>query len=208
MKRCSRCGRTKALQHFVRVRHPRNPGAWMYKHCRACDRERQLAYRVAIQADPVRRADRNAKTTVKNRRLRAANPERYAAYQAAYRERLKSRPENHALFLIDRRFRREGRINMAPAVDGYEPPSSGAHGHSNHTGPMLDVAPMRDWLAYEFQSWDCKDVARRCGVNEATVRRILSGQQRTVSLHIADRMFVNADCPHLLALLYPVEVAA
>lgn len=143
-----------------------------------------------------------------SRRYRERHPDRVAETRARYLAAVMADPEKrHAYNVrqrIEHRLRRErdaGTLELAkPGVaefDGYAPAGNG------HWGPMLKADPLREWLAYEFQGWDTASIGLRCGVDEATVRRLLTGQYKRVSLHVADRMFVNADCAHLLAVLYP-----
>lgn len=154
-------------------------------YCRSCHNKLNREWRARVQADSTKRAARNARQREIDARQRA---------DAAGR----------AEWLITRRFENENRQRYWPsAVGAYVPPATMANG-GRRAGGWLDAGPLAQWMRREFHGWDHEEVARLLGVDGATVRRLVAGDARRVSLLIADRMFVNADCPHLLAVLYPL----
>lgn len=67
----------------------------------------------------------------------------------------------------------------------------------------LPAAPLAEWLrAKADEVGDVRTLARSLGIDESQLRRRMrcSGQ---VTLAVADELFVRADEPHMLALLYP-----
>jgi hypothetical protein len=142
-------------------------------------------------------------------RWRARHPDRAKDATRKWRERVMADPERRAELVINHRITeriKRGQGRLMPAVGGYVPPTPHPRGNGTQpSGRRLDAAPLAAWLRREFPFWPATEVARIVGVDERTVSRLTSGEARTVSLHIADRIFVKADCTHLLAVLYPPD---
>jgi hypothetical protein len=193
---CQTCGRLCKAPEKIRP---------LGRRCFECQHDTTMAYQR-------RYYDANRKRiAARVKAWRKANPDRAAEHRRTAWRNLRADPERYGERLVRERIGRRLRgtakgVFAFPAYDGWKPPPP-AHGQSNHQAPILDATALADWLRFEFGAWPLEETARRLGVNEATVRRLMSGEQRHVSLHIADRMLVGADCVHLLALLYPDEEA-
>jgi hypothetical protein len=200
-KVCPRCRKRKALRAFTRKRSPVT-GEWLYRHCRQCDRRKQREIARRRKADPERWARYRAEQRERLRRARARNPEQYRRYSLAYRERLRKKGRWAEVVLIPQRFRKEERRRMQKkrTAEPYIEPPVGVR-----TPPYVDAEPLADWLSRHFNGFDSHEIAHALGVEGTYLRRVMDGTYRTVSLHIADRIFVAAGCPHLLAVLYPLD---
>lgn len=217
---CHRCSRllpvTSEFFYFTQA------GKFM-RPCRRCRREQSHAAWEAIKADPVKLAEHRAENARRRREVRAENGNAADRMRAASR-RWKARAEQDAAWKanaranrrINERLRAEREAGEMPERNykhraefhGYVPLPKGSNGGSNHAKPILRAEPLAAWLRREFGAWRVADLARRLEMDEATLRRLINGQSRYVSLHIADRILVGADCVHLLALLYPPEDVA
>lgn len=204
-KACPKCGRVLLLngRNFVRTKHPRKPGRWLYKHCRACERKRQAHLRAAVKRDPVRLEHTRALAREKNRRSRAAQPEKHREWQRNYRDRLKADPERYAeIVLLPLRFRVEHE-RKRPGRDTYRPPSA----HYD----VVDAGPFLEFLRSTFPGWAANELAELTG-HAASARRlqdILACRQTTIELPTVDRFLTRGlGRPDLLNALYPWGAAA
>lgn len=204
-KTCPKCGASLQLrkENFVRVRHPKKPGRWLWKHCRKCERQRQAEIRARILADPELCARARAATREKNRRQRAANPERFRRYQREYRARLKADPERWVeVVLMGKRFARE-HARVGRGVDAYRPPANRQEG-------LVGVGPLREFVRVTFPGWTPEEVAAatRHAVSTRRLRALLNDETTLVRLTTADRLLTaGLGRPDLLNTLYPPEAA-
>lgn len=201
---CRACGTRKPL---TVKNYYRRDGR--YGHvCNVCHNARSRANYRKRKADPVAAARERAMNAERQRRYRrrdggAAERERCRVYRA----RIAANAARQAEVLQDARIRvrlAKGNdvrppVRATATIGAYEPPVM-----TGHTGPMLDVEPLAAWLSHRFGDLSTKELSARLGVDEATVRRVRTRAQRKISLHIADRMFVNALEPQMLAILYPL----
>jgi hypothetical protein len=192
---CRDCGETFAADRrnfYVKGYVNGNPRRPIYdSYCRPCRRARSRRWVEAQYADPVKAERLREYHRRKRAEYRRANPEREHAYNAAKWQALKADDEAHAALIDKRRADAEAlRRDRASR------------------GPLLDARPLAEWLAYEFAGWSTNDVAVWLGVDATTVHRLMIGHTKRVSLTFADAVFIAADCPHLLNLLYPPEDVA
>lgn len=195
-RRCKRCERMCRVPREIRP---------LGRLCFACKKELQHEHDRAYYR--LHREQVIARANAWNK----AHPERHKGYIAAHFERVKADPERYAAYLARQRMRQriKGHIKIDPdrkpdrrTIGGYSPPTIGSH-----TAPMVDAGPLADWLIREFGSWPTTELGRYLGVDDSHLQKLMERQGK-VSLHVADRICVGADCTHMLALLYPLETAA
>lgn len=208
-KFCPRCKTTKSVDEFWRRR--RNKPQLM-AYCIACtraarreyaqrpevrarERERARRNRAAIVADPERlersRAyDREAKRLL---RKAARKDARLAARLAEARRRwwqgVKADPERHAAYLEDQRIdyvlrlERQGR---RPGPQHGDVTETSANRGKGGFGLQLEPAPLIEWIAGRSPA----EVARGDETLARGLFRVLSGESKTVSIHLVDRLCV------------------
>jgi len=212
-RRCPRCRAElpKTGEHFE-TRKRANGSVW-WGYCRPCLRELSREKYRRMRADPERAARDRQRRAANARRWRNRNRPAVAASHARWYETMRTDPERVAAYNARQRMgfrlRREqatGSLEVGHFPALYEPYKAAPNG--SKAGQMLDAGPLVAWLRDRFPGWTMDEIAEVCGIDEAGVRRLLNGQYRRVSLHVADRAFVNAGAPHLLAILYPLREAA
>lgn len=224
-RRCQICGQDRSVPDEIKAKglkcadcrkrlRKEYERAYNAKH-----RKRKTAYSRAYykaHRDQVRATQRmwyevnREKRCAQQRDWNEANKEHRREYMRDYFKRwyaeLRKDPVRWADYLerkrIEDRLRNERRgTPLAPATGrglGWKPAFK-----RNHTAPLVDAEPLAAWLSHEFAAWDVTDLARRIGVDDSHLQKLMNGKQRHVSLHVADKILVGADCPHLLDLLYP-----
>lgn len=198
---CNRCGGERGCLKCGQLRRVPSEILPLGSVCFACKRKRRLAY------DKARYRENREAIIARVKDWIERNPEKHTEYMRRSWERLRSDPERWREYLVNQRIdgRLQGRVRNAQelkaSVDGY------ATAPQSHLGPMLDAGPIVAWLRSEFPDYPIKELADRLGEDDRSLWRLLN-EQHEISLHVADRIFVKADCPHLLALLYPIEEAA
>lgn len=201
-KVCPKCGvrKAKTRRNFSGYRSKAS-GVWIFRICKKCQRAYKQQYMARVNADPVKAERYRRQQRESYARRHAADPERFNAWSRTYRQRVRrTNPERaFATYVLPQRFRMEKR-RLQRARERYVEPPVGAR-----TPPYVDTAPLTTWLRRHFDGWEACEIARVVNVDGTYMRRLMAGEYATVSLHIADRIFVAAGCPHLLALLYPLE---
>lgn len=198
---CNRCGGRRGCLKCHQLRRVPDEIRPMGSVCNSCKHKRRLAY------DKARYHEKRDEIIARVKDWIARNPEKHSEYMRTTYERMRSDPDRWRDYLVKQRIdsRLQGRVRNAQepkvsAVDGYASAPS-------KLGPMLPAAPIATWLRSEFPGYALTELAERLGEDDRLLWRLLH-EQDEVSLHVADRIFVKADCPHLLALLYPIEEAA
>lgn len=200
-KLCQKCGRKRRVGSEISG-HPN--GRYCYDCQRETDRKRKRDWvREKRQSDP----EYAEVLRERVREYKRQNPEVVLANSQASKARIREDPERgrrvreNARMAYRERQERAGRpmaeLRYRPTPEGYVAPPP-----SNHSGTMLPVEPLADWLRYEFPKWPVAEIASWIGVDDSHLSKILTGQQRMISEVTIDRIVVGADCPHLLTLLY------
>lgn len=203
-KRCEQCGRKRRVGTEISA-HAN--GRVCYECQRESNRKRQRDWiKAKRQSDP----EYAEILRERAREYKRQNPDVVLANSQASKARIRLDPERgarvreNARMAYRERQERAGRVMSAmrhrPVPGGYAPPPP-----SNHSGTMLPVEPLVDWLKYEFPDWSITEIAGWIGVDDSHLNKILSGQQEAISETTVDRIVVGADCPHLLSLLYPAS---
>lgn len=226
MRVCVKCGKLK-------VKAKRGPATCLdcqrdrkaTRPCRECKRERAVPREIGtrgrtcfecqdrIDKDYQRRYRETHREQIAARiaKWHRENPERKPGYERKRWQRIRSDPKAHEHHLHQVRFykyekaEREGHpITPREGVGKFphQPPAL-----NNHSGEQLPTEPLVNWLRYEYPDLNISELALLLHEDDAHLHRLMTSQQ-WVSLHVADRIFTAADCPHLLALLYPLEAAA
>ena len=194
-----RTARKQAYQRIYRKQHR--------ERFRAYER----AFRERIHSDAYLTEKVRQRNRENARKLRETHPERYRKADQRTYWRLRNDPARWAQWLADQRERAKDRrlrdglpIRLASGNNGgnggWTPAGVGAP-----NGPQLDAMPLRLWLRREFGGWPIHELARWLGEDDRHLGRLLNGTQQSISLHVADRIFVHADCTHLLSVLYPED---
>lgn len=200
---CNRCGGKRQCQECGELRRVPDQIRPFGVTCAPCQIERRRA------ADRRRYREHADEVKARVREWQKRNPEKFRSYMRTAWENMRSDPERWNAYLvkqrIDRRVYGKGGTAQAPkaSIEGWQEAPRGSH-----FGEQLDAAPLSAWLRHEFHGWGYTDVARQLGEDDRQMRRLLLGEQRYISLHVADRICVKADCTHMLAVLYPMEQAA
>lgn len=173
-------------------------------YCRPCRRERTRQWVERQREDPEKAARLREYHRIKRAEYRRANPARERAYNVARWQEIKADERAHAELLARRRAYAEDQRLRERIHAGKELSPEVVRDLASR-GPLLDAAPLGAWLALEFGAWSPQDVGLWLGIDGTTVRRLINGDTREVSLSFADRVLIAADCPHLLNLLYPPD---
>lgn len=194
--------RTRRCQVCQRVSEVPGEIKQLGRKCKRCLREskRQQARERYAQD-----AELRERTRAKAKAWNAANIERHHHHQRTTYRRIQADRGRKEAERVRRRMNDrikgivQGKVTpRSDSVAGWKPLPVGTH-----SGPQLSTGPLRDWLMREFGNWEHHEIAQRCGMDGSHLTRILRGEQQAISLHTADRIFVEADCTHMLALLYP-----
>lgn len=227
LRTCKGCGRTLPLdaENFEPARGKDSHARYFRRTCRACMREAKNRRYQDEMADPKRRARRRRLMSEYARQRRRANPEKtreedrrrnqanYAKKLARWEADAKARAEDLAKRRIDTRLRRE---RQAGTLELAKPQPAIVEPYERIGSQRVPAEPLATWVAelharlsnrqrFAPDPWTYGQTAVRCGVDEATVRRLLDGAYRSVGLPLADRMFCSAGHPEMLAILYPLD---
>jgi hypothetical protein len=229
MKRCPKCGDTKPLSAFYarKDRHGQMVQAGYCKECkreagrewarRPENRERTLAQAraryEASKADPELVSRRRARDRERQRRYRAADPERYRDNNRRWRERMLADPERKTRLLAGRRiYARVARERITGKLEGAwrsettaEPYRQVAHGKGSE---LVPAAPIVGYLRRTFPGWKPGEIATHThnAVSGRLIYRLLVEGSGNVELDAVDRLVTHGlGRPDLLLALYPIE---
>ena len=204
-RRCTHCGEFKPLhpKHFER----RKSGRWC-SWCRACRVADARARYHRNRQDPEYVERYRAQSNAARRRRRQLNPEverartrrEYAQQMTRPGVRERSAARHRRNYHI-----RQGHHSLLARMEfAGEPPWEPVKPGSQ----LVDAGPISVWMRVAFHGWAAKEIGRWLGEDETAIARLLCGERKRLSLHIADRMLTRAGRPDLLNAFYPVEDAA
>jgi hypothetical protein len=223
MRTCKDCGQAFPLtEGFEAVTGKQ--GVWYRRTCRDCTRSKNRARYARMMTKPDVRERRLRTLAEAAKRRRKEDPEAVRTTErrrnAEYRDRIKADPqrrkEDRIKRRIDAHLRKEahglGLEGAKSQPARYEPydPKNDPH---LATGPLRefvqgfhDRQTNRNRLARFDATTNYEQTADLLEVEETYIRRLLAGDYQWVRLTIADRIFVKAGRPELLAILYPPGV--
>lgn len=227
LKKCRRCGERHPFPSEFNVTRNGTPSMYCkhcpprYRWCKGCGKRcrvpdelgprgrkcRECKRRTKYLSDQKYYARHRERIIARANAWNHAHPERHREHLRKAWETMRADQERYATYLINKRIdhRLNGyTIGVQHKVNGTTDPWEAAPKGQAH-GPQYDAEPLSNWLRREFPGWTHRDLAIWLDEDDSQIGRLLRGEQQHISLHVADRIFVKADCTHLLALLYPGE---
>lgn len=214
-KRCPRCRKVKPIEDYSWRNKAKGLRSSYCKPCRVVmhreytqgsperqerERQRQREHYKKVRADPEAYAARReydramAKLRRKAAKTDPAIAERLAAAHRRWWEGVKADPERHAAHLenrrIDQALRRERETGESKAFALRDVSMSKSNRGKGGYGLQLDPAPLIEWVQ---ANGGANAVARGDETLARGLRRIITGESKTASLHIVDSLCVVND---------------
>lgn len=223
MRACKDCGKTFPLtEGFEAVKGKQ--GVWYRRTCWDCMRSKNRERYARMMTKPDVRERRLRTLAEAAKRRRKEDPEAVRAVErrrnVEYRARVMADPKRHEDHRVKRRIDAHVRNERTGgALEGAKPQPARYEPYDPKNDPHLATGPLREFvqgfhdrqtnrnrMARFDATTNYEQTADLLEVEETYIRRLLAGEYQWVRLTIADRIFVKAGRPELLAILYPPGV--